>query len=89
MLVCMRLEEYNEFFKGLGAVEYGDYKPEVGMWLVTKPWLFRHYFLANGLEIGYVTMQLLDMEGYKPHVLTSPRYWHPPYKANLERGWLS
>jgi hypothetical protein len=82
------MHEAHEFYKAKGATTYGDMiAPRQYSWQCDTH-LFRHFFLPDGTEIGYVTVPLLAWPGYVLMTFETPRVWDSQMKAALVQGVL-
>jgi hypothetical protein len=82
------MHEAEMFFKAAGAVrsaEAGVVHRTYGGAVSWSP-MFVHFFNENGGEVGYVTLDLLTMQGYTLKTFETPRLWHPMFTADL-RAW--
>ena len=77
------LHETDEHFASLGATHYHDahYPEWVTYGYRQGGGLFsRHYFNAQGTEIGYVLPDFLQFEGHGVHHFETPRVWGIPHE---------
>ena len=74
------MSEADDFYRAKGAVKAGDLNVETRR-MTTH--MFRHYFLPNGREIGYVTVPMMEMEGYTLKTFDDPRVWGELMKRTL------
>ena len=74
--MALTLHESDQFFKEKGATKFMDYHTRSGPTYAPRfVHMFRHYFLPDMREIGYITPALMDCDIYKPQVFEEPRVW--------------
>lgn len=72
------LSDADTFFQAKGATHYHDFQTPVRYSYgvqIGGVHMFRHYF-RNGVEIGYVTIPLLEL-GISGQTFDPPRVWNP------------
>lgn len=86
------IKECDEIMKARGAVRVGEVQLPSRRFTVLRGYetvytpFTLHYFNDEGTEVGYLSLDFMDVAWYQPQVFENPRVWAPEFIQGL-KGW--